>query len=96
MPVLGSNTKAYLLVCQGAYGVERGRPVWMWSVPLLRDRVPGYGGSMCDTCGDIVLITEWTQMTLDDSHEMWFKVSECLCGSVMTHVEVRDTVVAGG
>ncbi len=51
---------------------------------------------MCNTCGDIVLITEWTQMSLDASHEMWFRVTECLCGVIDTDIEVRETVPTDG
>ena len=51
---------------------------------------------MCDTCGDIVLIMEWTQLALDDTHELWFKQSECLCGVVTTDIEMRVPVVDGG
>ena len=51
---------------------------------------------MCDTCGDVIRVTGWVQLTLDASHEMWFKVSECLCGVVDSDVEVRETVTTGG
>ena len=50
---------------------------------------------MCDTCGDIVLIMEWTQLTLDDTHELWFKQTECLCGVRSTDMEMRVTVPNG-
>ena len=50
---------------------------------------------MCDICEDIVRVTEWTQLALDDSHELWFKVSECLCGVIETDMEIRVTVVNG-
>ena len=53
-------------------------------------------GKVCNTCGDIVLITEWTQLSLDDTHEVWFKVTECLCGVTNTDMEMRDTVATGG
>ena len=57
---------------------------------LSRDTLTG----MCNTCGDIGLVTEWTQLAFDDSHEMWFKVTECLCGVESTDYELRDTVPA--
>ena len=64
----------------------------MWLVPFLRDRVLG----MCNTCGDIVLITEWTQLSLDDTHEVWFRETECLCGVTSTDIEMRETVQTDG
>ena len=63
--------------------------------PLLSCYGSAHGGSMCDMCEDIVRVTEWTQLTLDDSHELWFKVSECLCGIQSTDMEMRVTVTNG-
>jgi hypothetical protein len=35
---------------------------------------------MCKTCGDLLRFTEWIQLSLDDSHSVWFCGVECLCG----------------
>ena len=36
---------------------------------------------ICETCGDIIRIADWTQLTLDDNHELFFTLSECQCGT---------------
>ena len=46
---------------------------------------------MCDVCGDVVLFNDWVQMTLDDSHEMWFMSQECLCGVSLFSAFTVDT-----
>ena len=35
---------------------------------------------MCDVCGDVIRFIDWVQLSLDDSHAVWFSVAECLCG----------------
>ena len=51
-----------------------------------------YGSAMiCMACGDVIRITGWTQLTLDETHELWFTLAECLCGvEIMQARAVED------
>lgn len=37
------------------------------------------GQRMCERCQDVMLI-EWQQLTLDDSHIVEYRAAKCLCG----------------
>lgn len=49
---------------------------------------------MCDTCGDLIRLTGWTQLTLDENHELWFTLSECLCGTFIMEAKAVEDVHA--
>lgn len=46
---------------------------------------------MCDTCGDLIRYTGWQQLTLDNTHEVWFVAGECMCGYRIFEAMTVDT-----
>ena len=49
---------------------------------------------MCMTCGDILRITGWTQLSLDETHDLWFTLAECLCGTTIMEAKAVEDVNA--
>ena len=45
---------------------------------------------MCNVCEDVQLIV-WQRLALDDSHEVEYRVSRCLCGVRVLTVVVKST-----
>ena len=54
-----------------------------------------YGSSvpMCDICGDCYRFTDWTQLALDECHEVWFLGRECMCGYTIVRAMTIDTAM---
>ena len=46
---------------------------------------------MCETCGDVYRFTDWTQLALDDTHEVWFMGRECMCGYTIMRAMTLET-----
>ncbi len=50
---------------------------------------------ICETCNDVIRFTEWTQLTLDEDHELWFTLAECQCGTSIVEAKAVQDVHAG-
>ena len=50
--------------------------------------------TICRVCGDLIRKLAWTQLALDDSHDVRFTAAECGCGYHLIAVTVHEHEVS--